>query len=95
MNKLIRKPSQFRYERKFFISQLTKFEVESMIRIHPAVFSEIYHKRFVNNIYFDTVNFTVDDFRGKTCNRLAQLKYLQENRTITDEAEGTSTPYSI
>jgi len=35
--------------------------------------------------YFDKVNFTEDDFRGKTCNRLAQLKYLQENKTIDNQ----------
>lgn len=35
--------------------------------------------------YFDKVNFTEDDFRGKTCNRLEQLKYLQENKTINNQ----------
>jgi hypothetical protein len=34
-------------------------------------------KELVN--YFVKVNFTEDDFRGKKSNRLAQLKYLQEN----------------
>ena len=32
--------------------------------------------------FFDKVNFSEDDFRGKTCNRLDQLKYLQENKAI-------------
>ncbi|MDP2729354.1 MAG: VTC domain-containing protein, partial [Dehalococcoidales bacterium] len=27
-----------------------------MVILNPAVFSEIYHPRFVNNIYFDTVD---------------------------------------
>ena len=48
-------PESFRYERKFLISQLSRHEIESIIRLHPAAFSEIYHQRFVNNIYFDTV----------------------------------------
>ena len=38
----------YRYERKFFISELTRQEVESIIRINPVMFSEIYHERFVN-----------------------------------------------
>jgi len=35
-------PKDFRYERKFLISGLTKAEVESIIKLHPAMFSEIY-----------------------------------------------------
>ena len=48
--------SDFRYERKFFITELSKYEVECIVKIHPAIFSEIYHKRFVNNIYIDSYN---------------------------------------
>jgi len=44
----------FRYERKFVISELNKYEVESIIKRHPACFSEIFHQRTVNNIYFDS-----------------------------------------
>lgn len=46
----------FRYERKFFIETLPKDMVEAAIRLHPAMFSEIYHQRTVNNIYLDTFN---------------------------------------
>jgi len=49
-------PTSFRYERKFLISELDKYEIELILKFHPAIFSEIYHQRFVNNIYFDTVN---------------------------------------
>ena len=52
--------NNLRYERKFFISNLTRHEVESAIRFHPAIFSEIYYERRVNNIYidsFDMVNY--------------------------------------
>ncbi len=48
--------SNYRYERKFVVSELTKHEVESIVKLHPVMFSEIYHQRFVNNIYFDGVN---------------------------------------
>ncbi len=43
-----------RFEKKFFISELTKQEIENIIKLHPAVFSEIYYERFVNNIYLDS-----------------------------------------
>ena len=50
------KISDFRYERKFFISKLSNYEVESVVKLHPSIFTEIYSNRFVNNIYFDTYN---------------------------------------
>jgi len=47
-------PEDYRFERKFFVSDLTKPEILSLIRLHPIMFSEIYHERFINNIYFDS-----------------------------------------
>lgn len=44
----------FRYERKFVTSELNRYEVEATIKHHPACFSEIFHERVVNNIYFDS-----------------------------------------
>ena len=49
-------PTSFRYERKFLNSELNRYEIESLVKLHPAFFSEIHHQRFVNNIYFDTSN---------------------------------------
>lgn len=46
----------FRYEHKFYIEDLSAEEVELMIKLHPVMFREIYHERFVNNIYFDSFN---------------------------------------
>ena len=54
MAKAANKTSSYRYERKFFVDELTLHEVEMIVRLHPAAFSEIYHRRFVNNIYFDS-----------------------------------------
>ena len=48
--------NSYRYERKFLISELTREEVQALIKTHPAIFREIYHPRYVNNIYFDTVD---------------------------------------
>ena len=44
----------FRYERKFLISEINSEDVESIVNLHPAMFSEIFQKRSVNNIYFDS-----------------------------------------
>ena len=46
--------SDYRYERKFFIKELSRYEVESIVNLHPAIFSGIYRQRYVNNIYFDS-----------------------------------------
>lgn len=48
--------SHSRYERKFFTPNLDRYEIESLIRLHPAAFSETYWERSVNNIYFDSFN---------------------------------------
>ena len=53
-NTTVELPRQFRYERKFLVSDLTYAEIESIVRLNPAVFSEIHHVRWVNNIYFDS-----------------------------------------
>ncbi len=66
-------PEDYRFERKFFVSDLNKPEILSLIRLHPMMFSEIYHERFINNIYFDSFDLenyfsTVDGLgRRKKC----------------------------
>lgn len=46
-----------RCERKFLISDLSIQDIEEIILLHPAVFNPVYYERFVNNIYFDNVEF--------------------------------------
>src|SRR3989338_1378105 len=48
--------NNFRYERKFYIERLKKEDVEAMLKLHPAIFREIYHERTINNIYLDLFN---------------------------------------
>jgi SPX domain protein involved in polyphosphate accumulation len=60
----------YRYERKFVISSkhITKNEIENIIKLHPAVFREIYSERYVRNIYFDLIGFDnyVENIDGNT-----------------------------
>lgn len=56
INILFSNIKHFRCERKFYIEGLTRKEVETILRFHPAIFKEIYYKRSVNNIYFDSFN---------------------------------------
>lgn len=46
-----------RYEKKFSIENMNKYEVENIIKHHPFIFVKSYPKRQVNNIYFDSINF--------------------------------------
>ncbi len=45
---------EWRYERKFFISDSDVHLVAHALRLHPAMFFPIYYQRQVNNLYFDT-----------------------------------------
>lgn len=43
-----------RYERKFLVDQLDAPAVIGLLKRHPAMFSEIYPPRQINNIYLDS-----------------------------------------
>jgi hypothetical protein len=47
-----------RFERKFLITDYSQTDVAQLIKFHPACFREIFHKRAINNIYFDTLGMT-------------------------------------
>lgn len=57
MIKKLNIPPQYRYERKFVLSGMSRAEILHRIKMHPAFFREIYHPRQINNIYLDTDNF--------------------------------------
>lgn len=45
----------YRYERKFLIDNAVRIEIENIVKNLPGMFIEAYPKRYVNNIYFDTL----------------------------------------
>lgn len=45
---------EYRCERKFVVFELTQHQIEALVKLHPAVFSETYPPRFVNNLYLDS-----------------------------------------
>lgn len=47
----------YRKERKFVVSGKSATAVEFFIKVHPAMFSQPFPPRFVNNIYFDSKDF--------------------------------------
>jgi SPX domain protein involved in polyphosphate accumulation len=44
---------KWRYERKFVVPGIDKYEIETHLKMHPAMFSEIFTERSINNIYLD------------------------------------------
>ncbi len=47
-------PAMFRYERKFHILELSRSQVDAIVRVNTAHFSKIFESRWINNIYLDT-----------------------------------------
>ena len=54
----VKNNNDWRFERKFFISELNRYEIKDIVKFHPAMFSEIYYGRNVNNIYLDSYSLT-------------------------------------
>lgn len=46
----------FRFERKYYVTELPLAEIESWVRRNPALFRDAYPPRTINNIYLDTPN---------------------------------------
>lgn len=45
---------KLRYERKAVVYGMSIREIESVVKLHPAIFTELHFPRYINNIYFDT-----------------------------------------
>ena len=46
----------YRYERKFFIPTMDNHGVEDILKQNHAFFREIFETRYINNIYFDSID---------------------------------------
>lgn len=66
-----------RYERKFFVSGLSRKELELQVKLHPLNFRPVYHPRSINNIYFDTPGFDYyyDNVNGEKHRLKARIRW--------------------
>ena len=66
-----------RYETKFSIMDLNFYEIEHIIRTHPAIFNKIFYKRRVNNIYFDDLDFSSykDNIEGEKHRKKIRIRW--------------------
>jgi len=46
----------FRFERKYYVTEVPLAEIEAWVRRNPALFRDAYPPRTINNIYLDTPN---------------------------------------
>lgn len=70
-----------RYERKFITAYKNRFQVEQNLKLHPALFTEIFQSRKVNNIYFDTacMSFYTDNLTGNPRREKYRLRWYGNN----------------
>jgi SPX domain protein involved in polyphosphate accumulation len=56
---------------------MERISVENIILSHPAFFSEVYHERYVNNIYFDNLNFSNfdDNINGNIIRKKYRIRW--------------------
>lgn len=70
-----------RFERKMMIPfNLSLQEVETLISIHPAFFTELYSLRQINNIYFDSFNLSsyYQNIDGDANKRKVRIRWYGE-----------------
>ena len=79
--------NDWRCELKFILIGHSSESVISFIKTHPAIFSEIYHGRHVNNIYCDTLNFQTfaDNIMGIADRLKVRIRWYGETFTLIDK----------
>ena len=76
-----------RYERKFAVDAVNVDSLLHLVKLHPALFIEVYEKRRVNSIYFDTDDYSYyqDTMLGKISRQKVRLRWYGNNvETIRD-----------
>ena len=73
-------PQVARYERKFDSGYINK-DIVYFIKMHPMLFREIYCKRRVNNIYYDTMNYKnyLDNVEGNQYRLKVRIRWYGSN----------------
>jgi SPX domain protein involved in polyphosphate accumulation len=68
---------KYRYERKFVINSASSNVIELELKLHPALFSEIYEERIINNIYLDTLDFEnyLDNLNGNSGRKKIRIRW--------------------
>lgn len=67
----------YRFERKFYVSGMNVQQIELIVKKNPAIFSEIFTERHVNNIYFDSLSLKnyFDNVDGNTNRKKIRIRW--------------------
>ena len=65
--------TNFRYEKKFYTNGIRKNALIPIIKLNPALFIEIFQRRYINNIYLDTDDFYC--YRGNVNGNDTRVKF--------------------
>lgn len=70
-----------RFERKYRVENLSMSHIRQIVKSHPASFYKLYPNRTVNNIYFDSPNFTClnDNLRGINIRKKYRVRWYGED----------------
>lgn len=77
----------FRYERKFVDTEGSVSDVVCLLKLHPAIFREVYRPRRINNVYLDTPGLTCyrDNIVGRSSRFKARVRWYGETgATVLD-----------
>lgn len=76
----------WRYEIKYLIEPEQWFQLQQVINFHPSGFRTAFADRLVNNIYYDTPDFTTcnDNIAGISERRKFRLRWYGNAKQITD-----------
>ncbi len=80
--------TSFRYERKFYLPELKPFEVVQLIKVNSYFFKEIYYRRQINNIYFDTHRLQAyhDNVEGSSNRVKFRIRWYEDLLTTVKKA---------
>ena len=70
----------YRYERKYYLSDVEYDFVRTLILNHPASFRKAFYPRMINNIYFDTpgFDFFYDNVNGNYIRKKIRIRWYDE-----------------
>lgn len=64
--------TDFRYEKKFLVTELDGHHMENIVKHNPEIFSEVFYQRRINNIYFDS--FDLKNYNDNLAGNAQRLK---------------------
>jgi hypothetical protein len=81
-------PVEYRYEKKFLIEGCALAQIMHFIKMHPAMFRELYPPRHVNNIYLDTPLLTdyFSNLNGYTSRGKVRVRWYHELFRVVPDA---------